>query len=633
MTSRWLVLASGLVAGVLTLFIAFDQLFSTFARYDDEGYLMLSLVSFLQGHPLYEATFSQYGPAYYAFHGLLHSVTGLPIDHDVARFKTGVQWLLTSGLAAGVVWRLTHHLPLTFSAYLLTFFHLDRLVLEPSHPQELSALAVVGVLFAATHVRGTGDARAWLAISLLGTLLVWTKLNVGGLLWVAVALAVVLQLRDTRLRALALPLLATGAALLPALVGRAHLMTLAGQWPLWLGVAVGLIYMAARSREWPARFDGRALAWLAVPLVLGSLGMLGLTTLHGTSLAGSFHGLVGQHLGFHGRFYIPVEGGGYGLLVAPALVVLAWWAGREGSRARDVAAGLAVGLLLFAGGSDWVQSSEPLRHGLLDRGGAVGLLWTAPLLLWALVPGAGRGEPESAGDADSGFGRSLLAFLGALMPVTAYPVPGTQMALATLPALLGLLVLVADTVQRWQGENGGRALVGRGLRIGVVGVFGLMVVTSLHRADQVRSHRASLTPLDLPGASLLRLPAERVASYRWLVDAIRRHSDTFVFAGASRNSLYFWTQLDPPTALNTTLWTDLLDSDQQREIVRALEGADRPSVVYEPYARTRRDSPLRDYIEAHFEKKLARGDTELWFLSGASAGPQPLNAPVGGTDG
>ena len=42
----------------------YEQIFSTNAAYDDEGYVMLSLVSYRHGKPLYDET-TQYGPAYF----------------------------------------------------------------------------------------------------------------------------------------------------------------------------------------------------------------------------------------------------------------------------------------------------------------------------------------------------------------------------------------------------------------------------------------------------------------------------------------------------------------------------------------------------------------------------------------
>src|SRR5262245_37072848 len=116
-------------------FAAYQQIFSTYAAYDDEGYLMLSLRSFIAGEPLYDAVYTQYGPAYYAGETVFHRVSGLPITHDVTRMKTLGTWLAAALLAGLLLLRLTGSPPFAVMAGLATFFHLDRFCLEPGHPQ------------------------------------------------------------------------------------------------------------------------------------------------------------------------------------------------------------------------------------------------------------------------------------------------------------------------------------------------------------------------------------------------------------------------------------------------------------------------------------------------------------------
>ena len=77
-------------------FAGYQQIFSTFAEYDDEGYVMLSLASFSAGNPLYDETYTQYGPAFFMLESAFHKVTGLPISHDVTRMKTIGVWLICS---------------------------------------------------------------------------------------------------------------------------------------------------------------------------------------------------------------------------------------------------------------------------------------------------------------------------------------------------------------------------------------------------------------------------------------------------------------------------------------------------------------------------------------------------------
>ncbi|MCA9259975.1 MAG: hypothetical protein KDA61_12275, partial [Planctomycetales bacterium] len=107
----------------------YQQLFSTFAPYDDEGYVMLSLASYRDGKPLYDETSTQYGPALFALQSAFHTVTGLPISHDVTRLRTLSAWLLIAALAGALVYRLTGHFWLASASSGVAFLHLDRFCL------------------------------------------------------------------------------------------------------------------------------------------------------------------------------------------------------------------------------------------------------------------------------------------------------------------------------------------------------------------------------------------------------------------------------------------------------------------------------------------------------------------------
>jgi hypothetical protein len=57
------------VAVLLSGLYAYYVLFSSFAVYDDEGFLNISIRHFLAGWQLYVAEYTQYGPIYYVFDG------------------------------------------------------------------------------------------------------------------------------------------------------------------------------------------------------------------------------------------------------------------------------------------------------------------------------------------------------------------------------------------------------------------------------------------------------------------------------------------------------------------------------------------------------------------------------------
>src|SRR5262245_40424838 len=75
---------------------AYFQVFSFFAVYDDEGYLLISLKLFRQGLPLYDTVYSQYGPFYYGFMDVVLSAGRLDVTHDTGRLITVAIWATTS---------------------------------------------------------------------------------------------------------------------------------------------------------------------------------------------------------------------------------------------------------------------------------------------------------------------------------------------------------------------------------------------------------------------------------------------------------------------------------------------------------------------------------------------------------
>ncbi len=78
---------------VVTYLIARYRMFTGFSDYDDEGYMLLSLKSFLDHGWLYDPL-NVYGPFYYEFWGAVFSIFGMPVNHDGGRMVTMVVWVL-----------------------------------------------------------------------------------------------------------------------------------------------------------------------------------------------------------------------------------------------------------------------------------------------------------------------------------------------------------------------------------------------------------------------------------------------------------------------------------------------------------------------------------------------------------
>ena len=111
---------------------------------------------------------------------------------------------------------------------------------------------------------------------------------------------------------------------------------------------------------------------------------------------------------------------------------------------------------------------------------------------------------------------------------------------------------------------------------------------------------------------------ERVEQKRWLAHTLRERSDTFVFAEHGQNSLYFWTGLQPPTALNTTFWPFLLNAAEQRRVISALERSERVAVVHAVGRRELpADSPLLQHLAEHYRPAYSKGQFQVWLKTPA----------------
>ena len=255
---RWKTVLIWIVLFAMAAFVGYQQIFSTFAEYDDEGYVMISLRSFMNGQPLYDETFSQYGPAFYLVEGSIQRLLDLPITHNVVRLKTIAKWLLVAAACAFFVGRLTRDSgtrsrPLSMLTFCIVFLHLDRLCLEPGHPQELCALGVMAAVLCSLGISSMAWKTRLAGSVILGVVcatLLLTKLNVGLFLTAAAISGLVVLLPPTRLKTYLLLCVYGGVAALPLMLYRNHLLEIHSG--LLAGITaiggVSLVYLAQKSR-------------------------------------------------------------------------------------------------------------------------------------------------------------------------------------------------------------------------------------------------------------------------------------------------------------------------------------------------------------------------------------------------
>lgn len=615
-----------LAAGVLLLLLALGwagscQLFSSLARYDDEGYVLLSLRNYLAGRPLYDQTYSQYGPAFFALEGAWHRLFRMPVTHDVARWKSLAAWLLSALLAGGIVLRMTGRPWLALTSIAAAWLHLDRLGFEPAHPQELVSPLLLGALWLSTSsLRGSRGRvrRTAVLLGLCAGTLGLIKPNLGLLTGLAAAVAIVLSLPRSRGTALAGGALLIAAASLPfALAGRRvaswegaalptavacgclGLILHSGKTPQLCGDSTG----ASQRTEW--RWSDLLWCGLAAAgtgAIFASVPLAG-----GTSLSGLWYGLVEQHQGFLDLFYrhppLPAWSVGWSA-AALGLAVLS----RRSQQARLAALWTCPILLFLTALHTLEESWVPIDHGLTDRAGAGLLAACVTPVSWLVV------LPRSVAHGEQAFARRLLSAAALVQPLGMYPTPGTQAAIGTLPALLVLAVGVSDLHHSWRAQRPGTSSFLRPL---VVGWGTLVLLTAACRDVQQTCFWNACQPVGLPGAEWLRLPPDEVADRRQVVALLRRQADTFIAAPTGCCSLYLWSGLEPPTPFNATFWEVLLNPRQQQAVIEALERSRRPLLVVDRGQTPvrHRDAPLYRYLERSYAPWVRRGRYEVWRRS------------------
>jgi len=593
--------AVGLSAALLLCALAWlghRLVFSQFQDYDDEGYLLLTVQQFLRGLPLYDQVYTQYGPAYYLWQQVLHTVIGVPLTHDATRIVTIVVWLTCAVLVGAIVWLLTKRQLHAVLGTTAAFLHLTQLTFEPGHPQELCLLGVLGALALTTWrlVVKKRIGAASIAVCALVAITVLTKINVGAFLAGALTLGLVTGLSRFAWRTVVERIVVAGAmAAVPVLVRGDLLRVDIAAYVVVVWCSVLAVFI---SRSSGAAEENIVTAWDVVvgvsAFAIGCGLVVAAIVYEGSSLRALFDGLFVAPLLLPKVFWRPLPVPALAAAAAPLTLVAAWcWHRGMISRQRWIGfAGLAGGLLLF------MLSVAKVFSALF----AVG-----PLLVWLVLSDRAVGAEERAA-------RRVLAVAAIFIALQAYPMPaGTQIVLGTVLYVPIALVMIADaqrtlrapqqSVQAAPQSFGRRALKAA-----------LVVAAALNIGMQAQRLYARAVPLDLPGAQRVRTTERNVATYHWLSANIRENCDALISA-PGLNSLHFWTDVAPVSTLNTTLWPLLFDHDQQRRIVAAAERVKRLCVAWSPPRMEAPPDiaarPLMAWLQREFEPRGRFGEWEF----------------------
>ena len=538
--------------------------FAQFQGYDDEGYLLITVQQFLQGIPLYDDIYTQYGPAYYLWQQVLHGMLGIPVTHDATRVVTVVVWLGCSALAAVPVWLLTRRALLTAIGMAIAFFHLTQLTFEPGHPQELCLLGVMGAVAVAMWrlvARGRLGIPAAMAVGALVALTALTKVNVGAFLMGAIALGLVTSLRGSPWRTALVSVVAVSAV--AGVAGLMHSDLFRSDIAAWVVVVWSGLLAAFVAGSDDGAGDGvvtaRELTAYAAGVAIVSTVVVVAVIAGGTSLRALLEGLFVWPLRLPAVFWRPLPVPLLAAAVAPVWLFLAVCRRRNVTVVRRwmPSIALALGLIVF----------------LLSITKAYGLLLAlGPPLAWLALGDASFDAGERAA-------RRILAFAAILIALQTYPMPdGTQIVLGTVLFVPVGLVTLADA-QRELRTGHRQQTAPRSLRRrATLAMLAVVVATAIG----VRMQRlyADGVPLGMRGAEAVHVTERDAATYWWLTTNLREHCDAFLTA-PGLNSLHFWTGIPPVSTLNATLWPILFDDAQQGRILAAMAPVGRLCVAWD----------------------------------------------------
>jgi hypothetical protein len=556
------------VVTVVTVLIAHPRIFTGFANYDDEGYMLTALKGFVSHGHLYDRVFTQYGPFYYEFWGGIFSAFGIAVTHDAGRTATMIAWVVSSLVLGLATARITASVLLGLAVQMLSFSALQVLCNEPMHPGGIICLLLAAIVAIAALVRARPAPYAMAVLGAAVAALFLVKINLGAFAIVSLALACVVSYpRLLALRWLR-PLVEIGFVAIPFVLMRSDLGEgWARHYALHVAAAALAVVIALRAREREQR-DEEELVWLAGGFIAMAIVVCVAIIGAGTSVSGLVDGVISQPLRQAGAFTIPMQLSRrlYSLdLLALAAAAAYWYASRRRKDVPAAGAWLATTSLFSIGVGVFMALSVTGKVLPFDTGGLAGYPLSFLAFAWVALIGPTPGERP-----DAAFARLLVPLLAVLQALHAYPVAGSQTlwsavllipvgAVCVAGGVRGLAASVTEAGDR-------RALGGFGA---VLAVALLWFVGNATLREPLRDAPAAYdgqVSLGLPGAGAIHVNPEEVALYRSVTAAIRNNCSSLVML-PGMDSFYLWTEEEPPSGYTATGWPTLFDDAHQRRVI------------------------------------------------------------------
>lgn len=608
MTQRFVRIAVWSALGAAMTLCGYLLISTTFMPYDDEGYVLVSILNYLAGLRLYDDVFSQYGPWPFVYHELITTLSGLPLTHALGRMLTLLHWVLASLLCGAICWRLARAQWAAVVASLLVFSLSWQNTSEPSHPGShiMLLVALAGAII--TGLPGSGrSGLGWAALGAIAGLLLLTKINVGLLLVAGIGCHV---LRTTpwsdRWRPLAQALAVGGMLALPwVLMGKQlHLG--------WVLVFALLFTLTALGIGWtapctPAKNGLRGYPWLLVPAAaLPTLGVILVRVgLHGTQTSSLLDAILLKPLHMPANFMVGLHWYPETWLIAAVSAAIVGKAGFEIRRRGQLAPSTRL-LLTAARLGGLILLTVLARYWSTHAGIFHFSAYCLPLLPLYLVPLST--DPDGA----RRFAREGVICVALPQVLHAFPVAGSQLAWATFLCVPLMVAGVADTRQVLTDLSAvwGRRLAAATAAIALATaafLLGLLGYTGWHRYTHSR-------PLDLPAAGDIRLDGKTRQAFRLLHLNSVIHAD-LLFSRQGMFSHNIWSGIPTPTAQNATHWFWLLTETSQQEIIARLASTPRTALItsqtldeFMVKENVPFGGPLQDFVRKHYRPLFRYAD-------------------------
>ncbi|HET7419902.1 MAG TPA: hypothetical protein VFL27_05940 [Candidatus Dormibacteraeota bacterium] len=578
--------------------VAYASMFTGFHAYDDEGYFLMTLRSYLSGEPLLNPTLPIYGPFFYEAMAGLFKLIGQQPTHDTGRIVTAAVWILASAAGGLGAYRLTRNAWLGVGTQLATFGVLAALANEPMEPFGLTSLLLTSLVATAAFRSARPRFTAFLIGAIVAAVCL-IKVNIGGFAAIAVVFAWSGGLPNPW-RRFVRPIAAAVMVCVPFALMQS---LLSHDWVIEFAVlatlsalAIGGACLVAPPGPQPPASTG----WMAGGGAAVAVATVGIALAGGSTVPGMWNELVVVALRLPQLISLPLTiTAGYDLwallLLLGALTVLSGRLRLHGT--PEALARVAVGFFTWL-----VLLLPPDTIFLL----ALPLAWVAT-----------QAPPGDAGNPIDPYARLLVPSLALLECLQTYPAAGTQLSLASLAMVPVGAMILSDGVRQLRLAGVRRRapirLVSWVPRLAVsfnVAVFLLFALTAVagFEAD---------TALVLPGAENVRLPARQAGDLRALVAAIGQDCSGLITM-PGMNSLYLWSGETPPPDLRQEIWWATVDAGRQEELVQQLQGRPRlcavkNQVLIDFWAQGRPipDRPLVRFIGSAFTASGTFGDYEL----------------------